>query len=236
MRVPKYQLIQNDLKQQIVSGKFENGDKFYTEAELSKLYNVSSITVIRAMNELVKDGYLIRQQGKGTFVSRSRKGKLVEFSDIEIFPLKEDTVHVLEFSKGNDLFYLEKLGLNKDDFYFKIVRLRHAKENPYIVQESYIPERFIMNPKAKPSHYKSLYQRFKLDFNIHMSEEPYTESNEVCLPTPVDIADLLNIDKNQPTILQIRTTRQNGTDEILEYVETHKHWKYFKIELSANNR
>lgn len=73
MKVPKYQLVQNELRQQIISGKFENGDKFYTEAELTKLYNVSSITVIRAMNELVKDGYLIRQQGKGTFVSRSRK-------------------------------------------------------------------------------------------------------------------------------------------------------------------
>ena len=90
MKVPKYQLVQNELRQQIISGKFENGDKFYTEAELTKLYNVSSITVIRAMNELVKDGYLIRQQGKGTFVSRSRKGKLVKFSDIEIFSTDED--------------------------------------------------------------------------------------------------------------------------------------------------
>ena len=53
MKVPKYQLVQNELRQQIISGKFENGDKFYTEAELTKLYNVSSITVIRAMNELV---------------------------------------------------------------------------------------------------------------------------------------------------------------------------------------
>lgn len=29
MKVPKYQLVQNELKQQIISGKFENGDKFY---------------------------------------------------------------------------------------------------------------------------------------------------------------------------------------------------------------
>lgn len=31
-------------------GKFENGDKFYTEAELIKIYDVSSITVVRALN------------------------------------------------------------------------------------------------------------------------------------------------------------------------------------------
>ncbi len=100
MKVPKYQLIQNDLRQQIVSGKFENGDKFYTESELTKLFNVSSITVIRAVNELVKDGYLVRQQGKGTFVSRSRKGRLVEFSDIEIFPMDKDKVTVLSCEKA----------------------------------------------------------------------------------------------------------------------------------------
>lgn len=113
MKVPKYQLVQNELRQQIISGKFENGDKFYTEAELTKLYNVSSITVIRAMNELVKDGYLIRQQGKGTFVSRSRKGKLVKFSDIEIFSTDEDSVVVLGCEKGNDQRILKKLQLDK---------------------------------------------------------------------------------------------------------------------------
>ena len=115
MKVPKYQLIQNSLRQQIISGKFENGDKFYTEAELTKLYNVSSITVIRAVNELVKDGYLIRQQGKGTFVSRSRKGRLVEFSDVEIFPIENEQVIVLACQKGNDTRILEKLNLDKND-------------------------------------------------------------------------------------------------------------------------
>ena len=37
MAIPKYQHIKDELKQQIISGKFENGDKFYTEAELIKI-------------------------------------------------------------------------------------------------------------------------------------------------------------------------------------------------------
>ena len=45
MAIPKYQHIKDELKQQIISGKFENGDKFYTEAELIKIYDVSSITL-----------------------------------------------------------------------------------------------------------------------------------------------------------------------------------------------
>ena len=45
MVIPKYQIIKDELKQQIISGKFENGDKFYTEAELAEMFSVSSITV-----------------------------------------------------------------------------------------------------------------------------------------------------------------------------------------------
>lgn len=59
MAIPKYQQIKDDLKQQIISGNFENGDRFYTEAELIKMFNVSSITVVRALNELANDGYII---------------------------------------------------------------------------------------------------------------------------------------------------------------------------------
>ena len=109
MAIPKYQQIKDELKQQIISGKFENGDKFYTEAELIQMFNVSSITVVRALNELANDGYIIRQQGKGTFVSRARKHKLVEFSDVETFPIQKDKVTVLSIKRGNDLKILDKL-------------------------------------------------------------------------------------------------------------------------------
>lgn len=236
MKVPKYQLIQNDLRQQIISGKFENGDKFYTEAELTKLYNVSSITVIRAVNELVKDGYLVRQQGKGTFISRSRKGKLIEFSDIELFPLTQDKVYVLSCEKGNDPVILSKLELDRHHTYYKIVRVRKAEGKPYIFHQSYIPERYIQQPDAPLFHYTSIYQRFKLDFNIHMSEETYTETNQVVFPTPDVAAKALDMQEPTPSILQIKTTRLSTTGDILEYIETYKHWEFYKIELTANKR
>ncbi|MBF0777133.1 GntR family transcriptional regulator [Streptococcus cuniculi] len=234
MKIPKYQQVQNDLRHQIISGKFENGDKFYTEAELTKLYNVSSITVIRAVNELVKDGYLVRQQGKGTFVSRSRKGKLVEFSDIEVFSLEEESVKVLTCEKGNDPRILEELSLDKTSYYYKIIHLRYAKGAPYIYQQSYIPARYIKHPEAPLSHFQSIYQRFKLDFNIHMSEELYAETNEVVFPTPTEVATHLQMSKDEPSILQIRTTKRTGSEEVLEYIETYKHWKFFKFEIVAN--
>ena len=109
MAIPKYQYIKDELKNKIISGQFASGDKFYTEAELIAMYDVSSITVVRALNDLAKDGYIVRQQGKGTFVSRARKHKLVEFSDVEVFETKDDKVTVLSIERGNKLSYLENL-------------------------------------------------------------------------------------------------------------------------------
>ncbi|MGT2829942.1 GntR family transcriptional regulator [Streptococcus hillyeri] len=234
MKIPKYQRIQNDLKNQLITGKFDNGDKFYTENELVHLYDVSSITVIRALNELVKDGYLVRKQGKGTFVSRSRKGKRVEFSDIERFSLKDDHVKILSVEKGNDPKYLKELKLTDNDCYYRIDRLRSAGNRPYIYQISYIPERFILTPSASKEHYQSIHQRFKLDFDIHMSSEPYTETHEVTFSTPEDITQILSLKEFEPTILQIRKTEQGNSDIILEYAENYKHWEFYKFEITAN--
>lgn len=235
MKIPKYQLIQNDLQEQIISGKFESGDKFYTEAELTKIYKVSSITVIRAVNELVKDGYLVRQQGKGTFVSRSRKGRLLEFSDMEVFPINKEKVKVLNLEEGNDPIILEKLQLDKTDSYFKITRVRRADNIPYIYHQSYIPARYVQNPHASLAQFESIYQRFKLDFNLHLAEEPFTETNEILFPAPDFVNKALELKKEEPCVLQKKTTQSSTTGEILEYVETYKHWKFYKFELRANN-
>ena len=46
--------------------------KIPTEIELSEYYDVSRITVRRAVEELCQENYLVKRQGKGTFV-KSRK-------------------------------------------------------------------------------------------------------------------------------------------------------------------
>lgn len=57
--------------EQINSGRWPLGQQIPTEDELCRIYNVSKITVRQAVNNLVSDGYLIKIQGKGTFVASS---------------------------------------------------------------------------------------------------------------------------------------------------------------------
>lgn len=235
MAIPKYQLIKDELKQQIISGKFENGDKFYTEAELVEMFKVSSITVIRALNDLVKDGFIVRQQGRGSFVSRARKGKLVEFSDIELFPISHDQVQVLSINRDNNPDILSKLELHDNAFYYCIERLRTTENVPYMYHRTYLPEQYVNSNYQEMSYYNSIYQRFKLDYNIHMNEEDFTETNEIQFPTPTKEAEKLQIPTKEPTVLQIRVTKRKDTQQILEYVETYKKWNFYKIELVSSH-
>jgi len=70
--VPKYLRVKQDLISAIVSGRYSVGGPFPTEAQLVLKYGVSRPTLVRSLQELVRDGYLHRHQGRGTIVADYR--------------------------------------------------------------------------------------------------------------------------------------------------------------------
>lgn len=65
---PFYEQIENILKYEIRNGQLKEGDQIGSHNELAKKYNVSLITVKKALSNLINDGILISRIGKGTFV------------------------------------------------------------------------------------------------------------------------------------------------------------------------
>lgn len=63
-----YRKVYQALGKQIADGTLPLGAKLPSEAELSAVYQVSSITVKRALSMLQEDGLVKRIQGRGTFV------------------------------------------------------------------------------------------------------------------------------------------------------------------------
>lgn len=55
----------------IESGEWADGSQIPSEDELCRIYDVSKVTVREAIQELVREGYLRRQQGRGTFVTHT---------------------------------------------------------------------------------------------------------------------------------------------------------------------
>lgn len=56
---------------EIHSGNWKLGQKIPSEEELCRKYGVSKITVRQAISNLAADGYLMKYQGRGTFVTSS---------------------------------------------------------------------------------------------------------------------------------------------------------------------
>ena len=70
-KLPLYRQIQEDIRQQIIFGSLKPGDRLPSEMDFSRKYFVSQITSKNALNGLVDEGYLVRIQGKGTFVANN---------------------------------------------------------------------------------------------------------------------------------------------------------------------
>lgn len=67
---PLFQQIATILRDRIVSGELEPGDRLPSEADLCALWGISRITAKRAMDMLAADGLVERARGRGTTVLR----------------------------------------------------------------------------------------------------------------------------------------------------------------------
>ncbi len=65
----KYLVVKQAIKEQIENGTLKVNDKLPTEAEYVEMFQVSTITVRRALTELADEGYIKRLKHKGTFVA-----------------------------------------------------------------------------------------------------------------------------------------------------------------------
>lgn len=69
MSKPKYLRIQNFLKEQIQQGIYETGDYLQSENELCQQFSITRTTARKALDELLKEGFIEKQKGKGSKVS-----------------------------------------------------------------------------------------------------------------------------------------------------------------------
>jgi len=99
--VPNYIRLKEILKEEI-KNKFKKGDLFYSQNEIMDKYGYSYVTVIKALEELQKEGYIYRIKGKGTYISNVKIEKSeiknigIVFSDILSF----ENLSVREMIKG----------------------------------------------------------------------------------------------------------------------------------------
>ena len=76
--VPIYEQIKNQIRDMIIDGRLKSGVGLPGMRTLAKDLKVSVITTKRAYNELEIEGYIITNQGKGSFVANMNREFLKE--------------------------------------------------------------------------------------------------------------------------------------------------------------
>ncbi|WP_338546261.1 histidine utilization repressor [Pseudomonas benzopyrenica] len=69
---PRYKMIEDFLLTRIRNGDYPVNHQIPPEEQLARDFSVSRMTANKAINNLVQQGYLVRQAGLGTFVTDSR--------------------------------------------------------------------------------------------------------------------------------------------------------------------
>jgi GntR family transcriptional regulator len=141
------------VRDKIVRGEYRLDQPIPTEGELQKLYGVSRTTVRLALSKLVNEGYIRRQQGKGTYVNPRglvTKGKPKRLSR-DMFGVKSTTriiqsagmkvrTEVRHFERGLPSEEVaEKLGIGQRDPVLHFQRVRYADDRPLVMEKSWIP-------------------------------------------------------------------------------------------------
>lgn len=219
---PLYKQVANKIREDIVSNGTKDGEAIPTETRLAQMYDVSRVTVRRAVKLLIEEGLVYSVHGSGTYVSEKKiehdiyklQGFTEEMSGLHNNPSNE----ILEFqlSKPSEEVqgYL-KLGDNDKVYYVK--RLRLADGKPLILEESYLP--FDMFPDLsvnvmKESKYEYIEQKgFKIS-KRHADLKPI-------LPT-AELMEQLHLEESAPMLcLEAYSTFDDGTR--FEYSKVYYH-------------
>lgn len=229
-RLPLYQRLRDQLAEQIANNRWRPGEAIPTEAALSAEYQLSTGTVRKAIDALVSEGILERQQGRGTFIRRAQfQSSLFRFFRFQTVSgerqVPESRILTIEPVAAPSAV-AQALGLPADALVIRIVRVRLLDVKPVLAEEIWLPR-----------------QRFQALLEIDLSREGpllYPIYEEVCgqvvasaeeTLTAESVSDvharLLQVAVSSPVIVIERLARDYaGTP--LEWRRSRGHAEHFR--------
>lgn len=232
-KVPKYVQIKTDIINAIKSGKLKPGDKVDSESVLKKKYNVSSITVRKAFNDLINENYLVGVQGVGTFVAKepiNRRLTSISFSDELLQQGYKIDMQVDKIEEVTDERIAEKLGLAPDQTLICVKRVRLVNNEPVAYQCSFMDSQMLSLEQAQKIHEHKSFYKTLAEYNI--IPVGATENYSIKTVNDSHIEKLMKIKKGTDTFFVKRTTFDE-TGKVIEYAETYfnKNWYSVTVEV-----
>lgn len=163
-RAPLYQRLQLALRRAIASQMLRPEDALPPERDLAQGFEVSRITVRKALDGLVEEGLLTRRQGAGTFVAgrvEKQFAKLSSFSeDMATRGRQARSQWLTKVESGVTPDESLTLGLSPGTRVFRFSRIRFADQLPMAIEQSTVPGFALGSPdEVETSLYDALDKR-----------------------------------------------------------------------------
>ncbi|MBS6397902.1 MAG: GntR family transcriptional regulator [Clostridiales bacterium] len=202
-KLPKYYLLKKEILRKIETGEYQEGALIESERELMERYQFSRITVRKAIDELVNEGYLYRIQGKGTYVKGDSESQ-------NLFSLNSCTEDVKRLGRtpskktmATDKFQADAkrakhLNIPIGDMVHMFGRITYADQEPLNYTVTYLPEKIFPGLEQYNLEERSLYDVIQKDYHVQITKARRTI--EAVLPDTT-VAGYLGINANMPVIL-----------------------------------
>ncbi len=201
------------LRKQIVEGVYPEGSLLPSENELCLVHEVTRPTVRQALTRLAAEGYIIKHQGKGSFVKALPKG-------IGILSLQGTTSGVGQHNLQTKLIGKPYLGKWPEDFPFELTNLeivsgclflersRIVDGKAVLYEISYLPNMNIPRFTTRKFENKSLFDVLRTFYDIEVTGGAQKIQ---AIHAPESISDYLEIEAGRPILKldrKIDTSRQ----------------------------
>jgi len=207
--IPVYYQLKTLVLDKIKKGEYPEGSLIPSERDLGESLNISRMTVRQALNQLVSEGVLYREKGKGTYVSKSKivQRNIMSFSESVRKKGLVPSTDVLNFTRVADRPDIkEMLDLNANEVLYCVKRLRLANGLPIGIEEVYIPEKFC--PDLEKHDLKtSLYKLLKEEYSLSVD---YMDSSVEAAKASKEEKKLLGLTDNIP-VLRISSVSYSDT-------------------------
>lgn len=174
--IPKYLQISAWLKESILMGRYETGEKLPSEIELAQMCGVNRNTLRQAIGELTAQGMLKKAKGLGTFVTASEpvalKHKLNRISsfkqELHQAGIRENARLLKKSYETPPKHVTQSLGLSPRSRVIAVRRLLSGDDLPLIYEETYLPVD-LFDGILEMDLTGSMYEIFTRVFNISLA-------------------------------------------------------------------
>jgi len=227
--IPQYRQLYEKLRKHIIQGVYEEGSLLPSENELCAAYGMTRPTVRHALDSLVKDGLIIKMQGKGSIVRKPPQNIGIlsiagTTSAVGVRYLKTDIIQKPEIRNWPDSFAFELSELENESGCIYMERLRYVDELPVFYDINHLPNLYLPRFTNRSFENKSLFEILRKHYQIKILGG---EQKLKAITPNSAIRNRLKLKNGQPVLFierKLITNKENFNIYSTIYFNSEKHF------------